>query len=208
MKVSEAAEITGGLSRPSKMPGPAYSLPAKDCKIGSALAKLPGTTCHNCYALKGRYSFPNVQNALSRRLASLSNPLWIEAMVTQIRSSKTAWFRWHDSGDIQSIEHLAKIVEVCRQLPKVKFWLPTREYAFVQKFMEQDSIPDNLAIRLSAHKIDAEPPFGYGLPTSTVHTHGSTIHGEECKAYKRENSCGPCRACWDVNVANVSYLKH
>ena len=98
MKVSEATEITGGLSHPSKMPGPAYSLPAKDCKIGSELAKLPGTTCHNCYALKGRYLFPNVQNALTKRLESLEDSRWVEAMVTQIKSSKTEWFRWHDSG--------------------------------------------------------------------------------------------------------------
>jgi hypothetical protein len=52
--------ITGGLSRPSKMPGYAYNLPAIHCKTGSKLAAIPGTTCHGCYALKGRYRFPNV----------------------------------------------------------------------------------------------------------------------------------------------------
>lgn len=208
MKVSEAAEITGGLSRPSKMPGPAYSLPAKDCKIGSELAKLPGTTCHNCYALKGRYLFSNVQNALTKRLASITDPRWVEAMVAQIKSSKTAYFRWHDSGDIQSEEHLKKIVSVCEQLPNVKFWLPTREYAMVHKFKEHNKIPANLSIRLSAHKIDAAPPFGYGLPTSTVHTKGSQIHGQECPAHNQNNECKDCRSCWDVSVENVSYLKH
>jgi hypothetical protein len=208
MNVSEASEITGGLSHPSKMPGPAYSLPAKDCKLGSELAKLPGTTCHNCYALKGRYLFPRVQTALSRRLESLTDERWVEAMVVQIRSSKTKYFRWHDSGDIQSADHLGKIAAVCSQLPNVKFWLPTREYAIVHKFMESSTIPSNLAIRLSAHKIDAEPPFGYGLPTSTVHTHGAKVHGKECRAYTRSNQCGTCRACWDVSVVNVSYPKH
>lgn len=208
MKVSEAAEITGGLSRPSKMPGPAYSLPAKDCKIGSELAKLPGTTCHKCYALKGRYLFPNVQNALTKRLNSLKDSRWVEAMVTQIKSSKTDYFRWHDSGDIQSEEHLKKIVDVCNQLPNVKFWLPTREYAIVSKYKENNKIPANLSIRLSAHKIDAEPPFGYGMPTSTVHSKGSKIYGQECPAHNQDNSCKDCRACWDINVKNISYLKH
>lgn len=208
MKVSEAVSITGGLSRPSKMPGPAYSLPAKDCQVGSALVKIPGTTCHNCYALKGRYSFPNVQNALTKRLNSLGNPLWVEAIVTMIKSSKTKYFRWHDSGDIQSTEHLQKIVSVCQQLPKVKFWLPTREYDYVRRYMESNSIPKNLTIRLSAHVVDRDPPSGFGLPTSTVHTKGSNIVGEECRAYTRDNKCGSCRACWDSNVANVSYPKH
>lgn len=208
MKVSEAAEITGGLSNPSKMPGPAYSLPASECKIGSKLAEIPGTTCYGCYALKGRYGFPNVQSALHRRLASITDPRWVEAMVTQIRSRKTEWFRWHDSGDLQSLDHLKKIAQVCSQLPGTKFWLPTREYVIVQEFLKANKKPANLTIRLSAHKIDAAPPVGFGLPTSTVHTHGSQIHGEECKAYTRSNSCGPCRSCWDQKVVNISYPKH
>lgn len=208
MKVSEANEITGGLSRPSKMPGPAYSLPAKDCKIGSILTKIEGTTCHNCYALKGRYSFPNVQNALTKRLQSITDPRWVEAIVTLIKSSKTKWFRWHDSGDIQSVGHLYKIAEICRDLPNVNFWLPTREYEIVKLYRANMVIPDNLTIRLSAHNIDAAAPSGYGLPTSTVHTKGMPIAGEECRAHDRDNHCGPCRFCWDKTVPNVSYPKH
>lgn len=208
MKVSEAVKITGGLSKPSKMPGPAYSLPAKDCQVGSALAKIAGTTCYNCYALKGRYSFPNVQNALTKRLNSLTNPLWVEAMVTMIRSSKTKYFRWHDSGDIQSIEHLRMIVQVSQQLPKVKFWLPTREYTYVRQYMESNIVPKNLTIRLSAHVVNKEPPSRFGLPTSTVHTSKLQIIGEECMAYTRDNKCGTCRSCWNPKVANVSYPKH
>ena len=32
--------ITGGLSKPSKMPGYAYNLPATECKVGSKLLQL------------------------------------------------------------------------------------------------------------------------------------------------------------------------
>lgn len=208
MKVHEAEDITGGLSKPSKMPGPAYSLPASFCKMGSSLALIPGTTCFNCYALKGRYGFPAVQKALGRRLASLGDPRWVEAMVTLIVASKTKWFRWHDSGDIQSVDHLRKIIQVCEELPNVKFWLPTREYVFVNEYRKTGRVPANLTIRLSAHKIDAQPPSGYGLPTSTVHTYGAEVHGTECRAYTRENKCGNCRACWNPNVPNISYPKH
>ena len=34
MKTSEALKIVGGLSKPSKMPGWSYGLPAKECKTG------------------------------------------------------------------------------------------------------------------------------------------------------------------------------
>ena len=36
MLKKEAREITGGLSKPSKMPGPAHNLPAAACKTGEA----------------------------------------------------------------------------------------------------------------------------------------------------------------------------
>ncbi len=66
MLKKEANRITGGLSKPSKMPGPAYNLPAIRCKTGSKLRKIKGSVCYGCYALKGRYCFPNVQKALER----------------------------------------------------------------------------------------------------------------------------------------------
>jgi hypothetical protein len=40
MKTSEALKLVGGLSKPSKMPGWAYGLPAKECKTGSKLVKV------------------------------------------------------------------------------------------------------------------------------------------------------------------------
>jgi hypothetical protein len=63
MLKKEAREITGGLSKPSKMPGPAHNLPAVACKTGAKLVKVPGSVCAGCYALKGRYRFNNVQQA-------------------------------------------------------------------------------------------------------------------------------------------------
>jgi hypothetical protein len=83
MNAQERKLITGGLSKPSKMPGYAYNLPAIHCKTGSKLAAIPGTTCHGCYALKGRYRFPNVMDAMMRRLASISRPDWSRTMAAR-----------------------------------------------------------------------------------------------------------------------------
>ena len=96
MKTSEALKITGSLSKPSKMPGWAYGLPAKECKTGGKLQKVPGSVCYDCYALKGCYVFKVVQDAQYFRLKAIRHPLWTGAMAKIINSKKSKFFRWHD----------------------------------------------------------------------------------------------------------------
>ena len=55
MNTQEALKIVGGLSKPSKMPGWAYGIPAAECKTGGKLKLVPGSTCEGCYADKGCY---------------------------------------------------------------------------------------------------------------------------------------------------------
>ena len=155
MNLKEAKAITGGLSEPSKMPGYAYNLPAAACITGAQLVKIPGSVCAGCYALKGRYRFPNVKEALNRRLKSLTDPKWIEAMTVLVAhySLKVPFFRWHDSGDLQSVQHLKNIFEVCNQTPHTLHWLPPREARFL-KLMDPDVVPKNLKIVLSDHMND------------------------------------------------------
>src|SRR6516225_1349830 len=47
-----AEHVTGGLSWPSKMPCPAWGIPATRCRSGSVLAGQEGTTCSACYAMR------------------------------------------------------------------------------------------------------------------------------------------------------------
>ena len=199
MLKKEARQITGGLSAPSKMPGPAYNLPATECKTGAKLVKVPDSVCEGCYALKGRYNFRNVRLALARRLASLKHPRWIEAMTVLIKGEP--YFRWHDSGDLQSVTHLANIMKVCKATPETSHWLPTRE-AGLMKVINPAAIPTNLTIRFSSHMIN-QKPVKFWPWTSTVSTGDFT-----CPASKQGNQCGSCRNCWDRKVDNVSYPKH
>jgi hypothetical protein len=218
MNIKEAEAIVGGLSKPSKMPGFAYSIPAAECNVGSQMHKVKGSTCEKCYALKGRYAFPMVQSALYRRLEALKDPRWVAAMVFLInkRKGKHPFFRWHDSGDLQSVEHLELIAEVCRQTPNVKHWIPTREYVkgFRDTPILQDwlagggVIPSNLTVRLSALMNDTSPPKAIaerlGVQTSNVSSSGAFT----CPASNQGNECGDCRACWDRSVKNVTYKIH
>ena len=174
MNLKEAKKITGGLSSPSKMPGYAYNLPAWECVTGVKLQAVAGSVCSGCYAMKGRYRFPNVKDALNRRLNSLNHPQWVEAIVTLIShySRKVPFFRWHDSGDLQSVQHLKNIFEVCKRTPDTLHWLPTREARFI-KLLDPDVVPKNLKIVLSDHMNDQETP-----PTWWPYTSGVTTNHE------------------------------
>src|SRR4029077_6001454 len=93
-------------------------------------------------------------------------------------------------------------------LPRVKFWLPTREYQTVEAYRRMGGrIPANLCIRYSAHLVDGFPPVRYGLPTSGVHSGKTAIPpaAHICPAPKQDMKCGDCRACWDPSVKIVSY---
>ena len=204
MLKKDLEKIVGGLSKPSKMPGPAYNLPAYKCITGQKLAKVPGSVCFGCYALKGRYRFRPVKSAMERRLEALQHPGWVDAMIQLIKPHKE--FRWHDSGDLQSLEHLQNIFRVCRSTPNTKHWLPTKEYLMVSRFMRKHgSFPKNLIVRVSSPKID-QAPIKHYQNTSTVHT--GKPFGRECIAYKQNNECKECRACWNPRIKNISYKYH
>ena len=96
MKVSEARAAVGGLSQTSKMPCKSWGISAKACKTGGKLAKVEGTVCHGCYALKGAYVWPVVEKAHAKRLDAIFTSGWVDAMVTAINGDD--YFRWFDSG--------------------------------------------------------------------------------------------------------------
>lgn len=186
MTLGEAKAIAGVLGKPSKLPGYAYGLDARRCRVGAALRPIPGSVCSTCYAMNDFYgSWSPVAKGHSKRHDGLDHPRWADAMVRLIEHhcvGEHAYFRWHDSGDIQSPEHLERILEVVERTPSVRHWLPTRELADVAEVVRRRTkvglamiggglvvdvdeirrelvdwaIPANLTIRLSAAMIDAE----------------------------------------------------
>ena len=52
MNIKEAKKIIVSLSKPDKMPGFAYGIPAAECKTGAKLRLIPNSVCAGCYALK------------------------------------------------------------------------------------------------------------------------------------------------------------
>ena len=199
MNTKEAWQLVGGLSKPSKMPGWAIGIPAKECKTGKKLRQIKNSVCEGCYALKGCYVFKVVQEAQYKRLEAIQHPDWVLAMATLINSKKPDVFRWHDSGDVQDVDHLEKIFEVCRLTPSKRHWMPTRE-AWIKDHMHK--APANLVVRFSSPMVDQGPVKSWAN-TSTVST-----KSRSCPAPDNNNECGDCRACWDPLVKNIEYGKH
>ena len=210
MYIKQLEKQIGTLSNPSKMPSYAWGISALHCIVGSLMAKINGTVCKKCYALKGRYVFKPVKLAHKKRLNAIKKPEWVDYMAELLtlkykRLAKSRLFhRWFDSGDLQSHEHLMKIFEVCRLTPHIKYWLATREYKIISKIKYKD-IPKNLVVRASGIKIDGQPPKFWKW-TSTVHTKKPI--GHECPAHRQDGECGSCRSCWSRSVKQVSYKEH
>lgn len=218
MSRDEAIAIVGtDLGAASKMPGRTFGLSANDCRTGARLARIQGSTCSGCYALKGHYAKSTVTRAHAKRMGALVRALaspeaanrWVAAMVRLIGSTREPYFRWHDSGDLQSIDHLTLLGRVARALPTVRFWLPTREREIVADWLATNRRPRNLIIRVSDGMIDQGHRRTIpGTVTSGVHTSDRARSGRTCPAPVQGNSCGDCRACWSPRIAHVSYHKH
>ena len=220
------------LSKPSKMPGTSFSVPAQRCVTGAKLAKIPGSVCYDCYALKGAYIWPIVQQAMEYRLDLLNSSDFVPVMVAELNKRRATEHRWFDSGDVHSVAHCLKIIAVCRLTPNKKHWIPTKERKLWQEALKMESLPDNAVVRYSATMVDKAPPKDWTNSSAVITDKAASI-GKLCEAYRTKKNgqmishdeyetakkekqigkidlgyCGDCRACWSPAVKTVSYPKH
>ena len=213
--LKEAKEVTGGgvTDNNPKMPEKNYDISAWDCKTGSKLVQVEGSTCQGCYAQKGnylRYKNGSVGKSHKKHLESLSNPKWVEGMAFQMKHYKVKYMRFHSSGDLQSYEHLKKIVEVAKLSPDTRFWIPTREIGFInQAKKERLNMPDNIVFRVSAPMKNGKLRNETFKNTSSVITDKKFLGNSwSCPAQKQGGACLDCRKCWDSNISDVAYPFH
>ena len=199
--------LTGGLSKTEKMPCFSFNLSALHCNIGSKLVSIKNSVCYGCYALKGRYIQYNLINKMKYKTNLIKGDQWVNAMIYLIENQGNTkdknYFRWFDSGDIQEMEHLKKIVEIAQRLPKIKFWLPTKEFKLISDYRKNlGEFPSNLIVRLSA------PMIGETLKTKHFLTSSVNGKGFNCPSSKQNSKCLDCRACWDFKIKNINYKYH
>ena len=194
------------LSNTSKMPGKSISLSAFKCQTGEKLSKIPGSVCFDCYARKGRYRMPNVVDKMEEREKFFNALDFVPQMVDMLNKTRSPFFRWFDSGDVQSVRMALNIMDVIEATPEKKHWIPTKERQIWLDAQKIKPLPKNAVLRYSATMVDKAPPASW-KHSSAVIKNAAPI-GHECPAPKQGGKCGDCRACWNPDIKTITYHKH
>jgi hypothetical protein len=197
-------------------PGISWGIPSSYCRTGRKLAEDERSVCANCSVHGvGHYAYPGTKAANERRYKALMESPTFSAdfleVLTALHANGLEYFRLHDTGDFQSVEHVDMVTGWARSLPGLNIWVPTKEARLVATRARIASYPDNLTMRLSAPLTDGAP-LELGLPTSTVHKYKAPF-GYACPAENQEGRCNgaavggiDCRACWEPDeYPNISY---
>ena len=244
--------LGGGYSSPGKMINQTYSLPTHQCKVGGILREVPGSVCANCYAHPKEgtnrgytYAMNNVQRHLLRNYNALKTDpqRWASALadkrfgINSVAPQPFQDFRWHDSGDADSPEHMALMAAIADSNPDIFNWLPTREWESTRKLMNaRGGIPPNLALRLSIPHVNQTldndineqrgvPPMDQKyldmleefpeLLTTGVVSDKSLARSPSDICMVSDKSQGKktckdakCDACYRPDVNNVDYVEH
>ena len=123
-----------GLSKNNKMPAYTLAIPAREsCPRGGKLAKIEGTVCHKCYAVKGHDGMQPAITAKQRRWdviqlaleSTIIYDLWFSAFT--LCMTKESFFRWHSAGDLFSAAYVELVKECIEHTQWVNHWIPTKE---------------------------------------------------------------------------------
>ena len=182
---------------------PSVSLPPViTCAHGCACAK-------KCYAAKLCRIYGTVRKAYARNLDILKNDM--DDYFTQVKAAAivTKYFRFHVSGDIPDMNYLDRMVKLAQDLPGTTFLAFTKQYNFVNYFLQYAAIPDNLKI------IFSEWP---GMPMKNPHNlpvaHVIFKGQEPADDWKTcGGNCSECACrgvgCWELkNGEHIAFYEH
>ncbi len=218
-RIKEAGTVPGHtsclLTNTSKMPCASWSLPAgRSCPAAVYGA---GSICNSCYAGKGMYRQTTVQVAQQRRfqwaVQCMRTPEgqdeFVATMTAAIAKLGQPYHRAHDSGDMFNPAYVRCWTRICRALPGVRFWVPTRTWRFLDRpawtaALNELASLENVSLRPSALMFDDAPPMIPGWAAGTT----ASATGFTCPASTQNNECRDCRACWDSPEVPISYHKH
>lgn len=197
-----------------------WSLPAGTSCPGAKGAEV----CEGCYAKKGMYRFPVVKNVREHNKQDYHRDDWVAEMIKEV--SKYDYFRWFDSGDIETPELAQRIEQVIESTPHCKHWLPTRSdkissinYHLKRPIssiygggMSYISDLKNVALRPSADNIGLNNNERPGVnsyvinPEDVFEAKRQGIYLCPVTTDKNRKSCDTCTKCY--TDAKVAYLVH
>lgn len=166
--------------------------------------------CEKCYTKRNNYLWPAVQARMQRRYEiwrDMDPMEWIHKFSLVLNHKKAGdYFRWFDSGDLQSVDMLWQINTIAYLTPWMKHWLPTKEAQMVHDFLrEKGGFADNLTLRVSLPMFEDKRPVKYD---PRILTASSSKVSWDCPAHTQGNKCGDCRKCWDKSILHVTYRRH
>lgn len=189
--------------------------------IGCLSLPLPVVACRpdapcfkECYAQHGCQSFAGVQGAYYRnfRIYNENPELFFEQVRFKIKVSGLSKVRYFDSGDYPNENFLEETVKIAKEFHEVKFMAFTKKYELVNKYLEQNSLPDNYNIMFSAWDKLWNVPNPHNLPIAYVKFKEDRLTPEIPKnAFHcpgKNSTCSACGLCWNKQVKAVYFDEH
>lgn len=183
-----------------------------------------GEICQACYSKIGYYNMPSTEkNQWYRFLWVKENIVgdfvgFVDRMISTIRDNvDNGYFRIHDSGDFYHPDYIWAWYYICKALPDIKFWAPTRVWQSKQinwiAPLRRLSLLPNVSVRPSAldfNELTTSYKF-FGAPTAVVDAleASNELGSLLCPKTKNHSSCETegCRQCWSKE-GSVAYLVH
>lgn len=201
MKKENTISISKGNSKMGFIPSVSLP-PVVTCAAGCTCAK-------KCYAAKRCRIYANTRKAYNRNLEILRNDMDNYFLQVKAAAMVTKYFRFHVSGDIYDMNYLDRMVKLAQELPGTTFLAFTKQYNFINNFLQYAEIPSNLKI------IFSEWP---GMPMDNPHNlpiaHVIFKGQEPAESWKIcGGNCSECACrgvgCWELkNGEHIAFYEH
>lgn len=170
-----------------------------------------------CYAKKGFFQMPTIQQRYQQQLVLLrEDPGAYQAQLTLevAKLRPGSLFRFHVSGDIDSVEHVGIIAAVTKSRPDVEFWLYTRSYRVtaIRRAVEKQlfQLP-NLHVWASTDPSMPAAPEGW-REARVFDTEGEAREARFPVCPEQTGlrpDCQSCGLCWHAKPsARLAFISH
>jgi hypothetical protein len=132
-----------------------FDLPAGS---GGACPGRTPTCSESCYARRGRFVFPQVQQRLQYNFAASKRKDFVPRLVSELYRKGVLAMRWMVSGDVYSPSFARKMLAVVNATPFCRHWCYSRSWRIpgIESVLREMSACENMAVWYSADR-DAFP---------------------------------------------------
>ena len=199
------------LSYPSKLDNvPSFDLPLSTCKDRCNYHDL-----EICYAMPKNNSheyYPSRKNKLRRNLRIIRSNNFYFRLVKAIIKSKSAYFRFFSSGQVENLNQLIKVLKVCSTCKNVKFCIMcNNDLIYSQLIQSGYKIPSNVNVLLSNYELNEKTPsfikeyfikYNIGVTQTTIKKSLTTCNA----SLKNGSKCELCTDCYTKK--DITFMIH